>query len=126
MDLRQQLTELRDPRYTGIEILGARLNFCVDKDPAGGFTVHLRWVTSGDGQQAEQSLGMLQATTPHFTGQRWWFSCPRCGRRCRILYRMPYAARFACRLCLGLRYRSQQRSRDERHIWQIRARMYEM
>ena len=40
----------------------------------------------------------------HFGGVRHWFSCPSCGRRCRILYG---GARFRCRLCRGARYESQ-------------------
>ena len=43
----------------------------------------------------------------HFGGVRHWFSCPSCGRRCRILYG---GARFRCRLCRGARYESQYQS----------------
>jgi hypothetical protein len=41
-----------------------------------------------------------------------WLSCPRCGRRCRILYR---AQRFRCRECCGLVYQS------TRETWPDRA-----
>jgi hypothetical protein len=43
-------------------------------------------------------------TATAFGGRRHWFSCPACGRRCRILYG---ADRFRCRRCLGARYASQ-------------------
>ena len=39
------------------------------------------------------------------SGRRRWFSCPDCRRACRIVYF--FFSRFACRLCLGLRYESQ-------------------
>ena len=43
-------------------------------------------------------------------GQRWWFRCPACSRRCYTLYLAPGRIRFGCRECLGLTYRSCQRS----------------
>jgi len=59
-------------------------------------------------------------TTPHYGGQRRWWLCPRCGRRCAALYGGP---RFYCRLCHGLTYRSAQSggklidSIDDRLCW---------
>jgi len=50
----------------------------------------------------------LEATDCYFGGKRWWFRCPSCGRRCRILYLPPFENKFACRLCHNLTYRSQQ------------------
>jgi hypothetical protein len=43
-------------------------------------------------------------TTTAFNGQRPWFCCPGCGRRCRCLYG---ADSLRCRICLGLKYASQ-------------------
>ena len=40
-------------------------------------------------------------TATQFGGRRRWLECPRCRRRCRVLYR---AQRFRCRKCLGLVY----------------------
>lgn len=49
-----------------------------------------------------------EATPCHFGGQRWWFRCPACSRRCRILY-LPFdGSMFACRQCHRLTYPSQQ------------------
>ena len=31
----------------------------------------------------------FQSTTPFFGGERWWFTCPHCKRRVRLLYRFP-------------------------------------
>lgn len=49
----------------------------------------------------------LDHTPEYFGGWRKWFLCPECGRRCALLY----APRFACRLCLDLRYESQRTGR---------------
>jgi hypothetical protein len=38
------------------------------------------------------------------SGRRVWLSCPQCVSRCRSLYFL--GARFLCRTCQGLRYRS--------------------
>lgn len=48
------------------------------------------------------------STTPHFGGERWWFRCPRCGRKSCKLYRPWYQPHFACRLCHELTYYSAQ------------------
>ncbi len=60
-------------------------------------------------------------TTPcHFGGERFWFLCPRCSRRCAVLY--PYA----CRTCRGLRYRVETEKPLHRSLTQairIRARL---
>ena len=45
----------------------------------------------------------IWSTQTSLGGQRQWFRCPGCHRRCRILYGGP---RFRCRLCHGLRYES--------------------
>lgn len=47
----------------------------------------------------------VTTTRPFFGGVRNWFSCPRCGRRCGVLYGPDV---FACRLCHGLVYESSQ------------------
>jgi hypothetical protein len=46
-----------------------------------------------------------------FGGVRRWICCPGCQRRCRILYG---GDRLRCRLCLGLRYRSQMMQVQDR------------
>jgi|SRR5215470_16982295 len=48
-------------------------------------------------------------TQTSFHGRRAWFLCPRCQRRCRKLYVNGFYKILACRRCLGLRYRSQER-----------------
>lgn len=46
----------------------------------------------------------LDSTEQNFGGERHWFICPSCDRRCTALYA---GERFRCRLCLDLTYRSQ-------------------
>jgi len=42
----------------------------------------------------------------NYGGQRYYFLCPYCGRRCRILYM--YRLHFKCRTCARLNYYSQR------------------
>ena len=51
-------------------------------------------------------------TAAQFGGRRRWLSCPRCGRRCRVIYH--HVRRYRCRKCFGLAYRSTQQSWHER------------
>jgi hypothetical protein len=53
----------------------------------------------------------LESTGMHFGGRRLWFRCPRCDRRCRVLYG---TWRIACRRCHRLRYLSQRETREDR------------
>lgn len=52
-----------------------------------------------------EELVSWDVTTPHYGGQRRWWLCPRCGRRCAVLYGGP---RFWCRLCHNLTYETSQ------------------
>jgi hypothetical protein len=52
----------------------------------------------------------LNCTYPHLGGQRWWFNCPSCDRRCSKLYLPPRDRIFLCRICHDLTYRSCQQS----------------
>lgn len=63
--------------------------------------------------------GVLQ-TTPNFGGVRYWWGCPRCGRRVRILYGAP----FMCRECHALTYETRQKSRPYALVEAMHNRMY--
>ncbi len=53
-------------------------------------------------------------TTPcHFGGERRWFLCPRCGRRCQVIYQG-----LICRKCTGARYELEALSPRDRAIVQ--------
>ncbi|QYK40239.1 MAG: hypothetical protein KF887_12425 [Paracoccaceae bacterium] len=62
----------------------------------------------------------LTRTPCHLGGQRLWFLCPNCGRRCAILYPL------FCRLCANGRYLSERlsvRSRRIRRAIELRERL---
>jgi len=52
----------------------------------------------------------LESTACKFGGLRYWFVCPKCSRRCLILYRPAWNEGFACRRCHDLIYRSSANS----------------
>jgi hypothetical protein len=67
----------------------------------------------------------IVSTSVHFGGCRYWFRCPSCNRRCRIVYG---GARFRCRICRGAKYESQYESEPLRicsRRWRIRKLMEE-
>lgn len=47
-------------------------------------------------------------------GTRWYFLCPRCGRRCEAVY---FAGAVGCRVCLHLGYLSQSRRPTSAWLW---------
>ena len=86
---------------------GVRLHYSYQKQPVDPYLV--RWVS----------------TTPHYGGQRYWWLCPSCGRRCAYLYGGKI---FACRTCHDLTYASAQsgdprRERVERRLRAIQRRL---
>ena len=67
---------------------------------------------SGDGEWQDVDEVVPFVWTPlKFGGQRRWFQCLRCGRRCRILYG---GGRFRCRRCRRVRYASQSETKADR------------
>jgi hypothetical protein len=59
------------------------------------------WLNLSDPQQ----VIYLHTTPCGFGGVRWWFGCPRCGRRCGKLY-LRKGSVFLCRICHDLTYES--------------------
>jgi hypothetical protein len=79
--------------------------------------VRLFYSIRQDGEE-EESLDypvMLQTTSCHYGGVRYWFTCPAvgCGRRVAILYGGKI---FACRNCYQLAYQSQRETENDRLI----------
>jgi hypothetical protein len=61
------------------------------------------------------------AWTPcHFGGSRQWFACPRCGRRCAVIYMG--GGEFACRTCLRLGYISESLDTVNR-LWRKQSKL---
>ena len=55
------------------------------------------------------SLGDIALTTSQtaYGGIRYWFVCPKCQRRCGVIYQGRIKKLLACRKCLGILYRKQ-------------------
>src|SRR3954452_14648094 len=77
-------------------------------------------VTSWRGTEAEdvEERVPLVRTAQPFGGERLWFACPGCGRRCAVLYD---GRRFRCRLCVGAPYGSQREAPHERLLRRLQA-----
>lgn len=58
------------------------------------------------------------ATQAGFGGVRWWYVCPHCHQRCGRLYWT--RTRAGCRQCMGLHYRCQSESTEDRELRRIR------
>jgi uncharacterized protein YukE len=68
----------------------------------------------GNGAPVDVNELVTFAYTPtRFGGQRQWFRCLKCYRRCRKLYGGRY---FRCRLCYDLRYASQREDAAQRAL----------
>lgn len=71
------------------------------------------YVTRAGAEHGIYQVEVIQLTTTpcHLGGYRNWFFCPKCDRRCEILYTgMP----FRCRECHNLSYASQSESKKDR------------
>jgi hypothetical protein len=90
-------------RNRGTQTVGGR---SVDWEFArGGVTVsHL---PAGGGPPIRYTVPFVTTGLPS-GGDRPWWSCPGCGRRCDDLFLVAGRDRLACRRCCGLVYRSQR------------------
>lgn len=78
-------------------------------------------ITRGSEKAINRSYYIHLSTTPcHFGNWRWWFLCPNCYRRCRVLYLPPGESIFACRICHNLCYESQQEGKSQWY-WLFKA-----
>ena len=59
------------------------------------------------GETIREAIAVEPIPQP-FGGRRWYFRCPRCGRRCASLYVLTTSFRFRCRHCRGLTYHVQR------------------
>ena len=67
------------------------------------------------GEKTECDYKVQLVTTPcNLGGRRWWFICPRCGRRVGILHCPPGATYYGCRHCYDLSYESRNECRHGR------------
>jgi hypothetical protein len=80
--------------------------------------VRLKYTTTQwDGERRESDYWIELETTPQpFGGRRWWFVCPRTGRRAAKLYLPNGAFTFASRRAYRLAYRSQRETTYDRAL----------
>lgn len=71
---------------------------------ASGIRLTYKSRSHGDAWTNVNELVPISYTATNFGGQRPWFVCPGCKRRCRILFG---ATLFRCRTCLDLKYECQ-------------------
>ena len=75
-----------------------------------------------NGEPMSQPVAILR-TRCYYGGSRPWFACPRCTRRCAVLY---LRAGFECRKCSGVVYASQSDDaigRAWRKQWRVERRL---
>jgi hypothetical protein len=73
--------------------------------------------TRWDGERRESDYWIeLETTSQPFGGRRWWFVCPRTGRRVAKLYLPNGAFTFASRQAHRLAYRSQRETPYDRAL----------
>ena len=58
----------------------------------------------------------LTTTKPNYGGKRYWWECPKCGRRVAVLYCAGY---YVCRHCLGAKYQTQHLQPIDRQFKRI-------
>lgn len=83
----------------------------IDGEPVGAVRIvgDSRGLTLGYRAQDREVHQRVEFTcTPcHLGGQRTWFSCPDCRRRCAVLYGVTDFGRFSCRHCMNLAHESE-------------------
>ena len=80
------------------------------------------WLPGGRAQRLDRHVEVdwrgrrftvsVMETMPHYGGRRFWFCCPRCGDRARILY----SPDFYCRRCSGLLHPSTRQTTRDRAV----------
>lgn len=100
-------------------------HWSADDEPCGNIglavsdaSVRLSYVwTPGDERHELRYDVRIDRTPCHFGGSRSWFRCPRCSRRCAVLYGLSRRdGYFGCRRCLRLAYASEAESQLDR-LW---------
>jgi hypothetical protein len=83
----------------------------------GGLRFSYSWTPGGAEPRNMGYTVRTDRSSCHFGGARSWFLCPRCTRRCAILYGLSRRdGYFGCRRCLRLGYSSEAESLIDR-LW---------
>jgi hypothetical protein len=88
----------------------------VDGEPCGRISIWARcdrlrlsyaWTSEDERRHLRYDVH-IDRTSCHYGGSRAWFRCPRCSRRCAVLYGLSRRdGYFGCRRCLRLGYASE-------------------
>ena len=126
--LRENIAVLQTGRYTGIGLHGSgAVTYDIMQNGQNGLVLYLRYrVSWTPSPMVLSERCLLTSTTPRYGGQRWWFVCPSCGRRCRCLYVPPSELSLGCRVCLELSYRSRSWGPLTRRLKKISRLKYQM
>ncbi len=99
----------------------ARISFSVRTDPYGDYVLWINYRWNGENIFTRIHL---ESTVPHYSGTRWFWTCPmslergKCDRRVAKLYLLNGS--FGCRQCHDLTYLSCQRSH---HLQRLSSRL---
>ncbi len=87
---------------------GKRDRVCIRIEPPG-FIRLIYTITKKSGEKIDMNYRVyMDMTECNLGGIRYWFVCPICQRRCRVIYLPPGGHRFTCRICNNLTYASTQ------------------
>lgn len=120
--------DLRYLRKQGMLVPGASgsLSWSMGGEPIGSIGYRARSdglqliyrATDHDGEwRSIDETVWFDSTAQHLGGSRQWFRCPRCKRRCLVLYGGTW---FRCRKCYRLTYQSQREDSLQRSFSQAR------
>jgi hypothetical protein len=87
----------------------ASIRFAVSQDLVT-LAYRVRDRDTGDWSEITEPIRLLRTVQP-LGGERLWLACPRCGKRCAVLYG---GRRFFCRRCVGVPYASQNEAMHDR------------
>lgn len=92
---------------------GKRFKVYIVHKPKAPFLIYYFLKNTKTGQPEEIVYKISWEATPcNYGGFRYWFYCPNCHSRRRVLYLPPRAKYFACRKCYNLCYESQQEGKS--------------
>src|SRR3569623_764291 len=79
-------------------------------------TLIYQWTPRGSDPQSVTCPIQFDRTVCNYGGNRAWFRCPQCWRRCAVVYFGAPGGRYACRKCLRLAYMSEAEGAMDR-LW---------
>lgn len=87
---------------------GQRIGIVATPVLSGGVLLTLSYTVTLEGRSIPITQEARVSWAPVFSGMRQWLHCPQCGTARSSILLPPVAARFGCRGCYGLTYRSVQ------------------